>query len=108
MSVVDDLGRLQGHDLLPAREGVVAGPEAALVAKVELGGGARRAHLDAYAQALHRVAVLVAAPARRPLPDELGQGHDVAIDLHRQVATEAGARRGQIPDLRGVEPQAAA
>src|SRR3954471_6332579 len=35
-SVVDDLRRLRRHDLLPARQRVVARPEAALVTEVEL------------------------------------------------------------------------
>ncbi len=84
---------------LAARQRLVAGPEAAGIAQIELGGGGGPGDLQAQPQALHQLALLGAFASRRPGAHQVGQRRHAAIDRQRQVPPEARPRTGQIPQL---------
>src|SRR5262245_7289135 len=104
--LVDDRGLTAVGDRLPARQRVVARPEAAVVAEVEHAFGLAALDAQPNRQPDRDRTLFAGDAAHWPLAHELLCGRHAAVDADLEVAAEARARAGEVPHRLHVEAQA--
>ena len=95
------------RELAPPAQGLVAGPETALLTQIDFGHGRWRVQAQAHAQALDQFALLGVQTPRGPGADQIGHRSLAPVERHGQMATEARTRSSQVPQLLHRETQAA-